>query len=120
VNEAGIRQMIDYLNENPAIIGFLWVILSIPELYLLIFKFESYRAFILKRAWLEILVKSPESRFSSISVTLMFLVFGLAIIDREFGLLSKRVWFTITLMAVANFFGAIARHYWLKYKQRKS
>lgn len=111
--------MVDFLNENPIIIGITFTVLFGFELWVLVFRYDRFLKFIRRKQYLSLFIAAPESRTVAISATLMFFVAGLAIIGTELGIFSRRFWFAALAVCVLNCFGLLARYKWQKWRNRK-
>jgi hypothetical protein len=109
----------DFLNENQFIVGMILSILSGIELWFLTFHYESYCSFIRRTPIVKFLFREPESRILTISATLLFFVFGTAIVGKELGVFPVAFWAAVLSVAVINFFGTLAHYWWRKLKRGK-
>ena len=111
--------MVDFLNQNPIIIGVFFIVLFGIELWILIFRYDRFLAFLRRKPYASLFFSTPESRLVAISATLMFFVTGLAITAVELGIFSRRFWFAILAVSLINFLGMLVRHKWQKWRKGK-
>jgi hypothetical protein len=110
--------MAKYLNEHLTIVGLCMTVLFLFDLYILIFKLDEYKNFIQKHAWMRLFVRDTVSRSVGIATAALFLIMGLSLIDKEIGIFSKYVWGGLLFIAMIFLYGALARYYWRKYRQK--
>ena len=110
--------MAKYFNEHLTIFGLFLLVLCLFDLYILIFKLDEYKNFIQRHAWMKIFVRETVSRSVGIATAALFLIMGLSLIDQEIGIFSKYVWGGLLFIAMIFLYGALARYYWRKFRQK--
>jgi hypothetical protein len=111
--------VIDFLNENPLILGMILTILFGIELWFLTFRYDRYCSFMRRTPIVKFLFREPESRILAISATLLFFVIGTAIVGKELGVFPVAFWAAVLSVSVINFLGTLAHHWWRKLKRGK-
>lgn len=110
--------MANYLNEHLTKVGLCLSVLCLFDLYILIFKLDEYKNFNRKHRWMRLFVGQTESRSIGITMAALFFIMGFAHIDQEIDIFSKYVWGGLLFIAMIFLYGALARYYWRKFRQK--